>query len=195
MRAHESSRDAVAAELRARMTAFDRATVPPPELYERVTAPTGHGEPSSAPGRRRWSSLVLAATAVITLIVGLVVGIGWQRRQQSPQVADSTGVAMTVYNTERACQRLRTIECGLGVRRSPYQPLNTELPVARVWHGDVVVTDCVVLDGPRISDEDGVSSNRWYKIRTAKGVVGFLPAVRTHNTVEVKVCSAADAPR
>jgi hypothetical protein len=66
--------------------------------------------------------------------------------------------------------------------------------VARVWHGDVVVADCVVLDGPRISDEDGLSSNRWYKIRTAKGVVGFLPAVRTHNTVEVKVRSAADAP-
>jgi hypothetical protein len=190
MNGREASRDAVAAELRARISAFDRGIVPPPDLYERVTAPTPHHGRITVPERRRWSSVVLATTAVLGVVLGLVLGIGWQRRQQAPhQMAGSTDVTMTVYNAEAGCQRLRTIECGLGVRRDPHTPLKDRSPLARVWHGDKILVECVVADGIRISDEDGVSSTRWYKIRTADGTVGFLPAVRTHNTVEVAVCA------
>jgi hypothetical protein len=202
MRGRETSRDAVAddreavaAELRTRVATFDQATQLPPGLLGRVTAPADRypGRPVVAP-RRRWSTVVLSAVAVTALVVGLVVGVGWQRLSRPAlPTAGSNDVEMVVNNAEKPCQSLRTIECGLTVRRDPYKTTPAP-PVARVWHGDRVVTDCVVVDGKRVSDEDGVSSNRWYKIRTRDGAVGFLPAVRTRNTVEVAICPPSEVP-
>ena len=60
--------------------------------------------------------------------------------------------------------------------------------VARAWHGDTVTAISVVPDGKRVLDESGVSSTRWYRVRTAKGVIGYLPGVRTRNSVEIQVC-------
>jgi hypothetical protein len=196
MNERDASREAVGAELRTRIAAFDDATLPPPGLFERVTAPADrHHVRNAVAGRGRWSTMVLAAVAVTCVVLGLVAGIGWQRRQLKPQDAAGThGVEMTVYNAEAACQPLRTIECGLSVRPNPYR-LTQEAPVARLWHGDHFVADCVVVDGKRMNDEAGVTSSRWYKIRTADGAVGFLPAVRTHNTVEVAVCAPSEVPR
>ncbi|BFU47284.1 hypothetical protein [Krasilnikovia sp. MM14-A1004] len=190
---HRTPHD-TAAELRSRIGAFEDSVVPPPGLVERVTAPEMPYRRRRRMGRWRWPMLAATAAAVVCLLVGAFVGAGWQRRQQEPP-SGSGGISMTVYNTEAACQPLRTIECGLGVRRSPYRVPTDELPVARVWHGDTVVVDCVVIDGRRITDEQGVSSTRWYKVRTPRGAVGFLPAVRTRNSVEVRLCPQDDVPR
>lgn len=196
MNRHEVARAQTATELRKRIAAFDTATPTPPDLLQRVTATRRPQRREIAAGSpRRWSTVVLAGVAVIGVVIGLGMGVGWQRRRQAPEVPGGrTGVQMTVYNAERGCQGLRTIECGLGFRLSPHQPINAERAVGRLWHGDSFVTECVVLDGLRISDEEGVSSTRWYKIRTRNGLVGFLPAVRTHNTVEIAVCAPADVP-
>ncbi|GAB1689090.1 hypothetical protein [Krasilnikovia sp. M28-CT-15] len=191
---HRTPHD-TAAELRARVGAVEESVVPPPGLVERVTAPEApYRRRYRTTGRRRWSMVAVAAGAVVCLLVGVVVGAGWQRRQQGPP-SGSGGMSMTVFNAEAACQPLRTIECGLGVRRSPYSVPTDELPVVRVWHGDPIVVDCVVIDGRRITDEQGVSSTRWYKIRTPHGAVGFLPAVRTRNTLEVRLCPRDAVPR
>jgi hypothetical protein len=183
-----------AAALRARVAAFDAATDIPPGLAERVITPA---RPSVRPARRRWSTPVVAAAAVLGVVVGLVAAFGWQARRASvPQLTGSAAeVTMTVYNAEVACQKLRTIECGLTVRRSPHTVRLSEPPVGRVWHGDQVTADCVVTDGKPVLDEDGVTSPRWYRVRLSNNAVGYLPAVRTRNTIEVSICPVADVPR
>jgi hypothetical protein len=40
-----------------------------------------------------------------------------------------------------------------------------------------------------------VTSPRWYRVRLSNNAVGYLPAVRTRNTIEVSICPVADVPR
>jgi hypothetical protein len=184
MNGHRPALDEVGAQLRRRVLALDERVQPPPDLFDRITA----GRPVRTPARPRWSVAVLAATAVAGLILGVVLGVGWSNRARlTPGAATGAATTVSVYNAEAPCQRLRTIECGLGVYRDPYHQTPNGV-AARVWHGDSVTIRCVVADGFTVVDEQGVSSTRWYRVTTAEGVTGYLPGVRTRNTVEIALC-------
>jgi hypothetical protein len=175
-----------AERLRSAVAAAEAGAAPPPGLARRVMAPPER-RPAGAAGR--WSTPVVAAAAVVGLLVGSVGVFAWGRAG-APEPVMSGGrapVTVTVFNAEEGCRALRTIECGLGISADPrrYRP---EDVLARVWHGDRVTAECVVVDGVRLSDESGVSSSRWYRITTPNGVTGYLPGVRTRNTREVGLC-------
>jgi hypothetical protein len=176
--------DQVAAEVRARLTAAENGIPVPPDLKERVL--------TAAPARveqrpRRWSTLVVAAAAVLGVVGGAAVATAVFRTGDTDTPVAGTDVAVTVFNAEAPCRPLRTLECSLGVLKDPYRPAPDQV-VDRVWHGDTITALCVVADGKRVSDETGVSSTRWYRVRTTDGVVGYLPGVRTRNTVEIQLC-------
>jgi hypothetical protein len=122
-------------------------------------------------------------------VLAVSAGVGSLHRPDAarPATRGTGGLVLEVYNAERPCQSLRTIECGLGVYRDPRNQAPDQV-VARVWHGDRVTVGCVVPDGFRVTDEDGVSSTRWYRVSTASGATGYLPGVRTRNTTEVALC-------
>jgi hypothetical protein len=151
------STDDVAADLRLRMVSFDHRVQPPPDLFARVVA--------ARPVRRRrarWSVGTLAAAGIAGLVLAVSVGVGWMYRSRAAQPAQPAqpprpthatystqaggGLVLQVYNAERPCRKLRTVECGLGVYRDPRHPAPEQV-VARVWHGDRVTVHCVVADG------------------------------------------------
>src|SRR5439155_17891639 len=139
------------------------------------------------PARRSAPAFVaacVAAACVAAVAIGVAVGL---RALSQPAPAGAPGLVVAVFNAETPCQRLRTLECGLGVYADPHHRVPDRL-VGRVWHGDRVSVACVVGDGERVTDESGVSSTRWYRVTTATGVTGYLPGVRTRNTVEVPAC-------
>jgi hypothetical protein len=179
------SDEQVAAQVRDRVGAAESRIPVPDDLMDRVTAPRRRFRPAP----RRWPTMVVAAAAVI----GIAGGAGFtayamkDRKPQAGPAAGTTDVRITVFNAERPCQALRTIECSLGVLSDPYTP-SAQKVVGRVWHGDQVTALCTVADGKRVADETGVTSIRWYRIRTADGVVGYVPGVRFRNTVEVQLC-------
>ncbi|NLU74191.1 hypothetical protein HCC61_16135 [Streptomyces sp. HNM0575] len=114
---------------------------------------------------------------------------------------DSGPITLRVHNVEKACQKLRTLECALRVAKSPYElyadPGNS---AGRVWHGDSLTAACVITDGQLVTDEKGVSSRRWYRVEKSGGsgdskrVEGWLPGVRTRNSTEVRLCSGNEKP-
>lgn len=191
--------DVAVAVLRERLRAADEAIEVPHGLWDRVRAdaPTGR--------RQRWTRRLTALTlpggsrsrltlVVAAALVGAVtLGAWWlvrpaaQHRPVPPSGA--RGVSVTVHNAESACRELRTLECALRVAKDPYEryaaPGNR---AARVWHGDPLEALCVVVDGTLVEDEKGITSTRWYLVRTALGVEGWLPGVRTRNTAEVPDC-------
>ncbi|MEV0317991.1 hypothetical protein ACIBKX_06990 [Streptomyces sp. NPDC050658] len=195
--------DATVAALRTQLRAADREIEVPYGLWERIQA--------DAPAKRRrsWSdrlpalggagserrprwSLVLAA-----VLVGVVaLGSWWLVRPSTdPEPAPPAGtrpVTVTVHNAESACRELRTLECALRVAKDPHEqyaaPGNR---AARVWHGDRVEALCVVTDGTLVRDEQGITSTRWYLVRTARGTEGWLPGVRTRNSAEVPDCDGS----
>jgi hypothetical protein len=175
----------VAAQVRARIVAAENRIPVPPDLMQRVTASTPR--PEFERPARRWSTMIVAVAAVLGLLCGVAGAVVYFHRDARATMPASTDVAVTVFNAEVPCEPLRTIECSLGVQSDPYRPA-PEKVVARVWHGDTVTAICVVADGKRVLDESGVSSTRWYRVRTAKGVIGYLPGVRTRNSVEIQVC-------
>ena len=185
MRTRRPTDQQVAAEVRARIVAAESRIPVPPDLMERVTAPAARPRFEQPP--RRWSTMIVAAAAVLGLLCGVVAAAVYLRPDARATLPADTDVAVTVFNAEVPCEPLRTIECALGVNGDPYQPTPQKL-VARVWHGDTVTAICVVTDGKRVVDESGVSSTRWYRVRTAGGVIGYLPGVRTRNSVEIQVC-------
>jgi hypothetical protein len=176
-------REETAEELRRRVHALDDRLEPPADLFERISSPRWRS------GRRTAVPLmVAAAVTVCALVLGVAAGAAWMRHRQAPQsLHPGSSVGMVVYNAEKPCQNLRTIECALSVTSDPRHPAPDKV-VARVWHGDKVTATCVIPDGVRIVDEEGVSTNRWYRIVTADGITGYLAGIRTHNTVEVALC-------
>lgn len=90
-----------------------------------------------------------------------------------------------------ATQTRRDYPCSMGLAKSPNAYLTTNDVVAhRVWHGDVLMTDCMVTNGIRITDEKGVGSYAWYRIRLpdVPGGIAWLPAVRTHDNPVLPLC-------
>lgn len=98
-----------------------------------------------------------------------------------------------VYNMDGTCkqqtERLRA--CSLGLARDPHRKYDADNVVAqRVWHGDVLKAECVVNDGDRVEDEEGIGTPRWFRVRLDGGADshGWLPAVRTRDDVQVPIC-------
>ncbi|WP_194238717.1 hypothetical protein [Streptomyces spongiae] len=170
--------DHVAALLRTRLRAADEAIEMPAGLWESVRTAT--------PRPRQWPRLALASALVTVVLLG-----GWWfvRPSGDPSPSDG-GVTVTVHNAERACRELRTLECALRLAKDPYEEYAAEDNRAgRVWHGDRLAAVCVITRGTLVEDEAGVTSTRWYLVRTQKGVTGWLPGVRTRNSAHVTTCS------
>ncbi|MDT0309345.1 hypothetical protein RM780_20620 [Streptomyces sp. DSM 44917] len=182
----EGHDDRTVAVLRRRLRAADEEIAPPLGLWDRVRAPG----PATQPPRpsARWPAVALAAVAVAFV----AAGTWWWVRPaatEQPPAGPGPGLELAVYNAEEPCQELRTLECSLGLARDPYAEYAApENAAGRVWHGDRLEAYCVVADGTPIMDEDGISSTRWYRVRTAGGNEGWLPGVRTRNEREVPFC-------
>ncbi|MFC4494528.1 hypothetical protein ACFPA8_10335 [Streptomyces ovatisporus] len=203
-------REETAAALRERLRSADAEIEVPDGLWERVRAPRDDIRVAPVPrARRRPVPLVLIAVATVAVTL-VVCGTWWlvspasgPAPGKSAAPADPNGGAVTlrVYNVEKPCQELRTLECSLRVAENPYtlyaDPGNA---AGRVWHGDRLTATCVVTDGRLVTDEKGISSPRWYRVEKAQDeggrerFEGWLPGVRTRNTTEVPTCSAAERP-
>jgi hypothetical protein len=188
------SDDRVAALLRDRLRAADEEIKTPPGLWESIRA-------ADAPTRRAvigprlrlgWS---VAAAAVLVCAVAL--GSWWLVRPAAdapPARPARFDVPVTVFNAEGPCRPLRTLECALRLAKDPYAEYAAPGNAAgRVWHGDRLSAACVVTRGTMVEDESGITSTRWYLVRTSAGVEGWLPGVRTRNTAELRTCSASEA--
>lgn len=141
-------------------------------------------------GGRTRVAIAVAAVAAALVPAVLATGLlqrGGDNHPRQPMIKPPPppGIALTVYNVEEACQPLRTLECALGLSRSPYARYTAANVVAHVWHGDIVYADCVVRDGQLVTDEHGMSSGRWYHVTSPQG---WLPGVRTRNELPVPDC-------
>ncbi|MFG3405672.1 serine/threonine-protein kinase [Streptomyces sp. NPDC048142] len=100
-----------------------------------------------------------------------------------------------VYNAERDCRGRsdRARQCSLGLAIDPARPYTAENVVpTRVWHGDVLITDCLVPDGETIIDEEDRRSTHWFRVRLPSGSrtpTAWLPAVRAKERPALPECS------
>lgn len=100
-----------------------------------------------------------------------------------------------MFNVDGDCrtQSERLPACRLGLAKNPYAAydLNNVVP-HRVWHGDVLMADCIVPNGIRIEDEHGVGTPIWFRVHLTDvpGGTAWFPAVRTHDDPGLPVCAA-----
>lgn len=217
-------REETATALREQLRAADAEIDLPDGLWDRVRAPRSDITPApataGAPGFRRplpMAVIAVAAAAVVFVICGTWWVIspseahgpgdvrGAAAKDPTGGASDVAGrgrlITLRVHNAEQPCRRLRTLECGLRVAKSPYavyaDPGNSAW---RVWHGDKLTASCVVIEGRTVTDEQGISSRRWYRVERAgqdgggNRTQGWLPGVRTRNSTEVRLCSDAEKP-
>ncbi|MCE4945246.1 hypothetical protein LVX13_19320 [Streptomyces albulus] len=193
----------VEALLRARLRAADEEIETPPGLWERVKEPAAGGRSAGAAGsagcfaaarlpRRHPYAVVVAVAAAVAAVV---LGVWWAFLRPAALEVRPAGpprtVPLTVYNSEAACRPRHTLECALRLAEDPHRAYAARGNTAgRVWHGEVLAARCVVADGQLVRDEQGVTSTRWYRVRTGQGAEGWLPGVRTRNTREVPECPA-----
>ncbi|WP_241777852.1 hypothetical protein [Streptomyces sp. CT34] len=183
--------------LRERLRAADEAIETPPGLWARIQEPAARPVPLRVRHRRAYATALAAAATV----AAVSLGVWWLARpgpaRPGPAVPGpgTQDVTIRVFNSERACQGAHTLECALRLAKDPHKqyaaPGNS---AGRVWHGDAVAARCVVTDGRLVRDEQGVTSTRWYLVRTAEGVQGWLPGARTRNNREVPACTGHDLP-
>lgn len=189
----KNAHEEIAAVLQARLRAADDQIVLPPGLWHRIQAarPAGHAVPRRTPARLAVRASVYAIAAAVCAIAA---GTWWLTRPPVQTSAPATStVTLTVYNAEVPCRTLHTLECALHLARDPYAPY--EAPgnsAGEVWHADHVKATCVVTDATLIQDESGITSTRWYLVTTASGIRGWLPGVRTRNTIPIRICTAAE---
>ncbi|MFD9875107.1 protein kinase domain-containing protein [[Kitasatospora] papulosa] len=99
-----------------------------------------------------------------------------------------------VYNAERGCREPvdPDLRCSLGLAVDPLLPYTAENVVpTRVWHGDVLTTDCQMHGGDPVVDEEDRQSTRWFRIRLPAGSgpsTAWLPAVRTREVPALPEC-------
>ncbi|MER6052937.1 hypothetical protein ABT168_36800 [Streptomyces sp. NPDC001793] len=192
--------DEAEALLRARLRAADEAIETPGGLWERIRESTGDGR-AAGPAPRGGAAVVglprrrpyAVALAVAAAVAAVVLGVWWVLLRPGAVDVRPAGppptVPLTVYNSETACRAPHTLECALRLARDPHRAYAARGNfTGRVWHGEVVTARCVVSDGQLVRDEEGVTSTRWYLVRTGQGAEGWLPGVRTRNTREVPEC-------
>jgi hypothetical protein len=186
---------AVTAALRERLRSADEEIDVPAGLWDRIRPPAQ----AALPARRRTVGLPRPAVAVAlaaTVVVAVALGAWWltgiSTGGQAPP-AGTPAVSLRVYNAEAQCRELRTTECALRLARDPHRPYAASGNRAgMVWHGDRLTARCVISDGVMLRDESGITSARWYLVRTEDGTEGWLPGVRTRNAVEIPDCAAGE---
>ncbi|MEV0224898.1 hypothetical protein [Streptomyces sp. NPDC050704] len=193
MRPDAESDDRVAALLRDRLRAADEEIETPAGLWENIRSTTARPRPAVVGPRLR---LGLAVAAAAVLVSAVVLGAWWLVRPAADNPSGPParfGTTVTVFNAERPCRPLRTLECALRLTKDPYAAYTAPGNSAgRVWHGDRLAAACVVTRGTLVTDESGITSTRWYLVRTRAEVEGWLPGVRTRNTADVRTCSASE---
>ncbi|GAA0676219.1 hypothetical protein GCM10010193_31640 [Kitasatospora atroaurantiaca] len=145
--------------------------------------------------RARWRprAILLAAGALLTA-AGIAAALLWpsvggdQNRPTTAQVR--------VFNIDGSCkdQSERMRACSLGLARDPHRKYDADNVVGhRVWHADVLTTDCVVNDGDRVEDETGIGTPRWFRVQLDDIPEGhaWLPSVRTHDDPQIPVCATS----
>ncbi|MFJ5260810.1 serine/threonine-protein kinase [Streptomyces sp. NPDC088387] len=191
----------------------ERAAHTAESLLERVRGVTGHGDehPTGSPadpsgGRpadpRRLGKRVPALAAGAAVVVLGACGVVWWQTGGSggntPAAAE-----LTVYNAHDTCRdrsdRHPTCSMGLAIDPAEEYVLGNVVDT-RVWHGDVLVVECATERGVPITDEAGVRSSRWYRVRLPEPeqaldadtvrTTAWLPAVRTRSTPDVPECAA-----
>lgn len=153
---------------------------------------------TSRGGRRFWQ---ITGFAVLLLSVTGVTGVvlrSAEPRPLPPVVGVKNAkklhfVSVHVFNVERGCQQRKDHipACGLGLARDPRHKYDADNVVPhRVWHNDTLIADCVLYDGDRVSDETGVATTRWFRVRLndVPGGHAWLPAVRSHDSPELPRC-------
>ncbi|MEV7790175.1 serine/threonine-protein kinase [Streptomyces sp. NPDC088106] len=100
-----------------------------------------------------------------------------------------------VFNAQRGCQDRsdRPPQCSLGLAIDPREAYTAENVVpTRVWHGDVLRTDCRLDGGVPITDEEDLRSDSWFRIALPHtGSRAWLPAVRTKDRPSLPHCPPA----
>ncbi|MFI9049361.1 hypothetical protein [Streptomyces sp. NPDC053427] len=191
--------DNAEALLRERLRRADEGIEVPGGLWARIKRPGAGPAPvppathvvpvPTTPPRRRAYALALAVAATVAAVA---LGAWWLVRPGAAVRQPAAGVRavpVTVYNSESACRRIRSLECGLRLAKDPHvRYAARDNSAGRVWHGEVLAAHCVVADGRLVRDEEGVTSTRWYLVTDKGGVTGWLPGVRTRNTREVPYC-------
>ncbi|MFD7745503.1 serine/threonine-protein kinase [Streptomyces sp. NPDC059698] len=159
-------------------------------LLERIMAA------APSPGRRsprpRFPSRFGVLAALVACAGTLTGGLWWMWGGED---AGRPPVRIRVFNAERGCQDRegRHPACSLGLAIDPHRPYTAENVVpTRVWHGDVLETDCRLRDGWPIIDEADLHSTLWFRIRLP-GEHGhstaWLPAVRTKDHPALPWCT------
>ncbi|MEU9997202.1 serine/threonine-protein kinase [Streptomyces sp. NPDC050848] len=161
-------------------------------LLARIAAE--QGTPGAARRRGRARAAVLATA--LCAIAGATLSSDAVRVGASTPAgrAGATAGTVRVFNAERGCRERvdRDRQCSLGLAIDPARPYTADNVVpTRVWHGDVLVTDCQVADGQPIIDEEDRWSTRWYRVRLPSGSTppaAWLPAVRTRDRPALPEC-------
>ncbi|OLE20121.1 MAG: hypothetical protein AUG49_26080 [Catenulispora sp. 13_1_20CM_3_70_7] len=147
---------------------------------------------ATVPPRRRIRTVVLALTAVaicsaaVAAVTASLLGGGRATPELIPK-------PIHVFNVDGDCatQTQRLYICSIGLAKTPNAYRTRDDVVAhRVWHGDVLNTDCMVTNGVRVQDEHTTSTTDWYRVRLpdAPGGIAWLPAVRTHDNPVLPLC-------
>ncbi|WP_204045147.1 helix-turn-helix domain-containing protein [Acrocarpospora phusangensis] len=180
----------------ARSTAGDIApeAVPDADLEPESEPSTPAPSFTARLGRFVRRPLVIATaaavvTATATAVVFLSMGEG-----EDPEPGATVLAQVRVYNVEGDCKTRpeRVPACSMGLARDPHRKYDADNVVShRVWHADVLHTDCVLYGGDRVEDETGVGTTRWFRVRlnTVPGGIAWLPAVRTHDNPPLPTCA------
>ncbi|GAA0944787.1 serine/threonine-protein kinase [Actinocorallia libanotica] len=153
---------------------------------ERPTRRRGSARPR---GRAR---AVLLAAALCAVILCAVAG-GTLSGDAPGKDAFRPAAELTVFNAERGCQDRtdRDLGCSLGLAIDPTLPYTPDnVTPTRVWHGDVLTTECQLPHGLPVVDEEGLRSTRWFRVRLPDdpASAAWLPAVRTRDRPPLQNC-------
>jgi hypothetical protein len=144
-------------------------------LLSRIVALRASGEargPAEGRGRSRGVLAAIAAAATVAVGGGVFALVGGDDGPVALR-----GAPVRVFNAEAKCRHSSSDDCRLGLAGDPRATYGPRNVVGHARHGDRLVAECFVAGGTRVGSEDGSSSTRWYRVRTASGDA-WLPGVR-----------------
>ncbi|MCX5559268.1 serine/threonine protein kinase [Streptomyces sp. NBC_00038] len=179
----------------------ERAAHTADSLLERIRA-TGDGDGDDTPAARPRTGKRTAAlaTGAALALLGAGGAAWWQWGGSDDASGRAPQARLTVYNADDKC-RARTDRhplCSMGLAIDPTMAYVLDNVVqTRVWHGDVLTVECGLERGIPITDEAGVRSSRWYRVRLPAAEKGpetvrttaWLPEVRTRSNPSVPACA------
>ncbi|MGY1499539.1 serine/threonine-protein kinase [Streptomyces sp. QTS52] len=179
----------------------ERAAHTSQSLLDRVRA-AAHADGRPTARRRTGRRTAALATGAALALLGAGSAAWWQWGGSGNDPRTSPEARLSVYNADAKC-RARTDRhplCSLGLAIDPTTAYVLDNVVAtRVWHGDVLTVECGLERGIPVTDEAGVRSSRWYRVRlpatdtdTDTGTVratAWLPDVRTRSKPVVPACA------